>query len=146
MKKISSEMAIDLPSMKVKWGTINKKNPSFIYLELGTYITPSESQENYSENISQIEKTGRQIFKDAVYGSKDISSNFIFVVDVAETRIAFGKKSYISMQLHIGRHPQKEKENFGEIVADMNKRWAPIYDKVLSAIENNGFSCSKSKN
>lgn len=131
--------------MKVKWGTIDKKNPSFIYLELGTYITPTENQETYSENILQIEKVGRQIFKNAILSSRDIKPNFIFVTDVADTRIAYGKKSYISMQVHIGRSGSDGKANFGEIVTNIDERWRSVYGEILSTIENNGFSCSKSK-
>ena len=145
MKKISSEINVDLPSMKAKWGTIDKKNPSFIYLEIGAYITPREQEESYTDNIVSIEKEGRQIIKDAVNRTDCVKKDFIFVTDVAETRIMFGKKSYLSMQIHMGHKHQDKNTAFKDIVSDMDGRWRPVYDEILSTIENNGFSCSKSK-
>ena len=92
MRKISSEITIPMESMKAKWGTIDKKNPMFIYLELGVYITPKVKEESYTDNIAKIEKESKQIVKDAIGNTDSVKKDFIFVTDIADTRIMFGKK------------------------------------------------------
>lgn len=145
MRKISSEITIPMESMKAKWGTIDKKNPMFIYLELGVYITPKVEEESYTDNIAKIEKESKQIVKDAIGNTDSVKKDFIFVTDIADTRIMFGKKSYLSMQVHMGRRPQYSKQAFKDAVGDMDGQWKPVYEKILNTIESNGFACSKTK-
>lgn len=146
MKKINSEIKIDTPLLKTKWGTIDKKNPTSIYLEMGTYITPTKDEEDYTDNIKEIEKAGRFIVKDALCNTEGVKKDFIFVTDIADTRISYGKKSYISFQIHLGR-PRKDgdKQTFKEIVNNIDSKWKPVYSSIVKTIENNGFSCSKTK-
>lgn len=146
MKKISSEIKVDSNIFKAKWGTIDKKNPSSIYLEIGTYITPKEQEEDYTDNIKEIEKIGRIIVKDAVGKTDGWKKDFIFVSDIADSRISYGKKSYISFQIHLGRSKANEdKLTFKEIVNSMDEKWKPVYSGIVDTIENNGFYCSKTK-
>ena len=147
MKKISSEISINSNILKAKWGTIDKKNPSSIYLEMGTYITPKEKQEDYSDKIKEINKEGKQLVKTALLNTDGVKSDFIFVTDVADTRITYGKKSYISFQIHIGRTRSEleKKIPFKEVVSQIGNKWTPVYDGIIDALESNGFSCSKTK-
>lgn len=146
MKKISSEISVDSNILKAKWGTIDKKNPTSLYLEMGTYITPKEKEEDYTDNIKEIEKVGRLVVKDALYKTEGFKQDFIFVSDIADTRISYGKKSYISFQIHLGRlRKDDDKRTFKEIVNFMDEKWKPVYSDFVKTIENNGFSCSKTK-
>lgn len=145
MKKISSEITIDSPSLKIKWGTMDKKNPSSLYLEIGTYITPREENEDYTDNIKKIDKLSKQIIKNKINSEKDFNDNFIFVTDVADTRISFKKRSYILFQIHLLRN-KKESLPFKNVVSGLNNDWTPIYKEIKTAIEDNGFECFKTKN
>lgn len=146
MKKINSEIKIDTPLLKAKWGTIDKKNPTSIYLEMGTYITPTKEEDDYTDNIKEIEKSGRYIVKDALCKTEGVKQDFIFVTDIADTRISYGKKSYISFQVHLGRSRKDgDKRTFKEIVNFMDSNWKPVYSDIIKTIEDNGFSCSKTK-
>ena len=145
MKKINSEISVNLPNLKAKWGTIDKKNPTSIYLEVGSYITPKKDEENYTENIQKIDKEVKDAVKSAIVSTDSISNNFIFVSDIADTRISFGKKSYLSFQIHLGRKRTNEKQPFKEIVKDINEKWGYVYSDILNIIEDNGFECSKTK-
>lgn len=146
MKKISSEISVDSPLINAKWGTIDKKNPISIYLEIGTYITPNENFDDYTSKIREIEKEGRTIVKNAISNTEGIKNDFIFVPDIADTRISYGKKSYISFQIHIGRvRKSGDISTFKDIVTIMDSKWKPVYNGIVSAIENNGFACSKTR-
>ena len=49
IKKINSEIKFHDNKFKIKIGTIDKKNPDTIYIELGTYITPIDIKDSYNE-------------------------------------------------------------------------------------------------
>lgn len=145
MKKISSEISVQSPDFKVKWGTTDKKNPSFIYLEMGTYITPQKDEESYQEQIKNIEKRGKSIIKNAIVTTDEIKNDFIFVTDIADTRITYGKKSYLTFQIHVGRKIPFGKD-FKSMVSYLNDKWGGIYTDMAETIKENGFLCSKTKN
>ena len=87
MKKINSEIKIDTPLLKTKWGTIDKKNPTSIYLEMGTYITPTKDEEDYTDNIKEIEKAGRFIVKDALCNTEGVKKDFNYQTKGVENSI-----------------------------------------------------------
>jgi len=152
MKKINSEVKIDSPFFKSKWGTIDKKNPSIIYLEIGTYISPSK-ESDYSSAIKTIEKNMKSIVGNRIYLSHgDYKPNFIFTTDVADSRISPGKKSYMTFQLHLQLAPQYMQSykdsggNFKCLINDLSEKWNPFYGELYNEIESNGFNCSKTKN
>ena len=145
MKKICSEININSNALKTKWGTIDKKNPSSIYLEIGGYITPKSEAEDYRENIQKIDKEVKSVVKSAIISTDYVSNDFIFVSDVADSRISFGKKSYLSFQIHVGRKRGVEIKPFKEVVSDISEKWNHIYSDIQTIIEENGFECSKTK-
>ena len=144
MKKITSEISMSSPDFKIKWGTIDKKNPSFIYLEMGTYITPKKEEENYSNSIKEIEKSGKSIIKNAINLSSDVKKDFIFVTDIADTRINYGKQSYLTFQIHMGSKMDHLKD-FKSVASHMNIKWQEVYNAMKNTIKENGFFCSKTK-
>lgn len=148
MKKITSEITVDGPLSKMKWGTIDKKNPSSIYLELGTYISPKEELESYSNSISKIDKGGKKMIKDIINGIGGFNPSFIFVTDVADTRILFNKRSYLSFQIHFSRKKDEVMKNkpFKDVVTEADAAFHDVYYGIKSLIEENGFECFKTKN
>ena len=144
MKKINSEIKLNLPHLKAKWGTIDKKHPSSIYLELGTYITPKNEDDDYQSLIKNIEKGSKEIIKKAAVSTNEVKNNFIFVSDVADTRISYGKQSYINFQIHMGTNMPDS--DFKSMVNFMNDKWSNVYTSIYENIEENGFECSKTKN
>ena len=145
MKKINSEIKIERPTIKVNWGTIDKKNPSSIYLEIGTYITPTEYVSDYTSSIKTMDKEVKSVVREKINETPSINNDFIFVSDIADTRITYGKKSYLSYQVHMGRSTA-DKKPFKEVVNEFDKQWTTTYSRILSAIEDSGFTCSKTKN
>lgn len=145
MKKINSEINIGLPNLKAKWGTIDKKCPSSLYLEVGGYITPKQDGENYVQSIKTIDKKVKSIIKDAIMSTEGINKDFIFVSDVSDTRISYGKKSYLTYQIHMGRKRPLEEKSFKDIVSALDSQWSSVYDDIFRTIEENGFSCTKTK-
>lgn len=147
MKQINSELPIEHDILKIKWGTTNKKQPVSIYLELGAYITPDADNQNYADSIKKINKSIKEKVRELVTSTNLIYNDFIFVPDIADGRITFGKKSYLSFQIHMVTNQQEigEEKEFKDIVSDMDSLWSSLYEEILSVVSENGFSCSKTK-
>lgn len=145
MKKINSEIKVDQPLLKINWGTIDKKNPSSIYLEVGTYITPIEYVSDYTSSVKSMDRDVKSIVREKINDMPSVSNDFIFVSDIADTRITFGKKSYLSYQVHMMRS-NADKKPFKTVAGEFDKQWTTTYSEILSSIQGNGFTCSKTKN
>jgi hypothetical protein len=145
MKKINSEIKIDNPNLKIKWGTTDKKNPLIFYLEIGSYITPRIEQESYKKNISAISKNASNLIKSAALKTNIASDNIIFVSDIADERIEYGKKSFLTFQIHFKNKDIKKYNKFNDIVNQINGSFSDVYDGAKSIIEENGFECFKTK-
>ena len=76
--------------------------------------------------------------------SDDIKNDFIFVTDIADTRISYGKKSYLTFQIHVGRK-KSDINDFKTVISDVGKKWTDVYSKMAESIKRNGFECSKTK-
>lgn len=146
MKKISSEISLSSPELKIKWGTIDKKNPTSIYLEIGTYISPTENYDDYTTNIKNIDKSSRDIIKRKVNGDNKFRKDFIFVTDVADSRISYNKRSFISFQIHLLKGKTYSPVTFKTMVSEVGNEWSDVYSDIEKTIEENGFSCFKTKN
>ena len=153
MKKISSEIKFDDNQFfKVKWGTTDKKLPYSIYLEMGTYVTPKLESDSYSEKIRNFDKSFRTVL-DRYHASYNnaVSSNCIIVTDIAEGRVEYGKKSYMTVQATLVLKPsyiygKLNSGGFKSIVEDIHIWYNNMPNDFRNILEDNGFECSKTKN
>ena len=145
MKKINSEVKIDNPDLKIKWGTTDKKSPSIFYLEIGSYIMPTSEQESYKKNISTISKLTSSLIKKKALETNVSSDDFIFVSEIAEDRIEYGKKSFLTFQIHFKNKDVKKYGKFNDLVKNLNSSFSNVYLETKNIIEENGFKCFKTK-
>ena len=147
MKKIKSESKFQDNDFKIKIGTIDKKNPEVIYIELGSYITPKEEMESYKPCISKLEREAKSLIGDIIQKSDMCKNDFIFVSDIADERITMNKKSYFELQLFI--KPLENIKNvckFTELTKKFNENCvSEIVPCVKQCITNNGFEYFKSR-
>lgn len=147
-KKINSEINYQNTNFKVKIGTIDKKNPETVYVQLGTYITPKKEKDNYSENIDIFKKTTKNFIKQKLE-TKDLcdSNNFITIIDIADDRILYNKKSYLEIQLYLKNNlDMLNNKVFKNISKDIHNYY--INDSinfVENELNNLGFLCTKKK-
>lgn len=147
MKKIKSESKFQDNDFKIKIGTMDKKNPEVVYIELGSYISPKEEKETYKPYISRIEKKTKSLIEDVIQESGMCKNGFIFVSDIADERIAMNKKSYFEMQVFV--KPTDEIKACGKFV-DLTKKIneecvSKIIPGIKKYIKENGFEYYKSR-
>lgn len=147
MKRIKSESKFQDNDFKIKIGTMDKKNPEVVYIELGSYISPKEEKETYKPYISRIEKKTKSLIEDVIQESGMCKNGFIFVSDIADGRIAMNKKSYFEMQVFV--KPTDEIKACGKFV-DLTKKIneecvSKIIPGIKKYIKENGFEYYKSR-
>lgn len=149
-RKINSEIVVDNDNFKIKVGTTDKKNPKTVYIDCGFFIEPKVEKEDYSEDIKYIEaetkKLARRVSNATNPDPENIgrlfSKDFIFVFEIAESRVSYGKKSYVSFQIHL---KQKGDINFNLISSYTETLSKYIITVLLSRINGIGFEISKTK-
>lgn len=143
LKKIATEKDLSYHFFKVKVGTIDKKNPTVIYVEGGTYIKPNENKKNYSDDIHEIKKLYRDNIRNLVFDNKIFTSDYICTIDIPIERITPKKKTYISFQYTL---KQKNNIDFYELIKEYNNIFIDnILTNIHESLENYGFSLTKSK-
>lgn len=147
MKRIKSESKFQDNDFKIKIGTMDKKNPEVVYIELGSYISPKEEKETYKPYISRIEKKTKSLIEDVIQESGMCKNGLIFVSDIADERIAMNKKSYFEMQVFV--KPTDEIKACGKFV-DLTKKIneeciSKIIPGIKKYIKENGFEYYKSR-
>lgn len=147
MKKIKSESKFKDGDFKIKIGTMDKKNPEVIYIELGSYISPIEEKKTYKPNISNIERETKSVVSTILHESGLCKSDFIFVSEIADERIAKDKKSYLEMQVFVKPLDSvKTSGKFSDITEMFNDECvSKIVPCVKQYISENGFEYYKSR-
>ena len=113
-KLINSEQKYQNSNFKIKVGTVNKKNPDVVYIQLGTYITPTGVKDSFSEYILFFDKETKRYLSRLIDEKKNCQKDFILVTDIADERIAKNKKSYLALQIFV-KPKEEKKETFKNI-------------------------------
>lgn len=134
-KRINSEIKYNNNPIKVTIGTTDKKNPKTVYVTFSAYITPKHEKEEYNEEICNFEKE----LKKKIKSSLNTNNDFIMIVDVANNRILYNKKSYLEIQVFLKNSDYKNKfKNISDVI------YNNFADNISNTIENNltekGFS------
>ena len=147
MKPIMSEKSIKSDFFKIKLGTLDKKNPSTMYLEAGTYITPVSEIESYKSEIIAIEKEMKLKTRELFNLLSAIDKDFILVTDVAISRLSPERGTHYTVQVHFkpARYQLEMKKTFKQLCTEFVKQYGAALPSYREIIENHGFRCHKSK-
>jgi hypothetical protein len=147
MKRIKSESNFTDEDFKIKIGTMNKKNPDVVYIELGSYISPKKEEKSYKGLISNIEKNSKETAINILQNSGICKNDFIFISEIADERISIDKKSYLEIQIYIKPTESIKNENkFSELSKKINENCvSKIIPCVKEYISENGFEYYKSR-
>lgn len=147
MKRIKSESNFTDEDFKIKIGTMNKKNPDVVYIELGSYISPKKEEKSYKGLISNIEKNSKETAINILQNSGICKNDFIFISEIADERISIDKKSYLEIQIYIKPTESIKNENkFSELSKKINENCvSKIIPCLKEYISENGFEYYKSR-
>lgn len=147
MKTMTSEKSIKSEIFKIKIGTLNKKNPTTMYVEAGTYITPKDTTTNYKNEIADIDKQLKIKTKKIFENTSIVENDFILVTDVAVSRLSPERGTHYTIQVHF--RPEKttltSKTAFKDICNDMQLCCDECFSEYVNIISEHGFVCNKTK-
>lgn len=146
-KRVCSEIKTNLGDFKYLIGTMDRKNPSIVYIELNGYMVPTFNSVEYASKIEKTEKEFRKLVDKIINkNSHYFSTNSIFSFDVAEKRMSFNKKSFFSISIFFTLTNEYKKTSNFKLMAD---EITNLFSKYKTNIEDifmiNGFLLSKTK-
>lgn len=102
MKRLNKELKIETSNnFKIKYGTINCKNPESIYFVGNTYISPIENKLLFNEDVEFIKTKFKTLIKQYLETSKQFESMYVFDFDIRESGLKTNKKSYFSFEIYL---------------------------------------------
>ena len=145
IKKINSVVKFNTNNFKLKIGTVNKKNPEVVYIEMGTYIKPNSDKDSFSEYIDIFNKKTKYFINNLIINKKTCNNNFILITDIADERIVKGKKSYLDLQILL-KPFNLNNHIFKNLATNIYNDYAiDILTFVKNELENNDIECYKTK-
>ena len=143
-KKITTEKKIDNDWFKLKIGTMDKKEPSVVYLEGGIFIKPNKKKDDYRPSIKNINTCFHDEVKNIYSKTNNIfSQNYISNFEIADERMKYNKSTYLSFQFFLRQTGQRSYNELFDAIAALVPE---ISLNLVNCIKSNDFDCSKRKN
>ena len=130
---------------KVISGTVDSKNPTSVYINISAWGEPTnENIEQYTTVISSLKKD----IKGHLFTILPLSFNkqrSIVDLDMRESGIAYGKRSYMSCEITLYQNPRNGKLLMTD---ELKKTMTQITDKIIKEVldEYPHFKFHKKKN
>jgi len=128
--RLNTEKKIDSENFKLKIGTTNKINPLVVYIEGRAFISPQESKEDYSQDISEIKYNFKRAISNGLQESTLFDKNFIVDFQVASKGVSLNKKSFLSFQFLL----RQNKNNVLKL-KDLKPTAEPFIKGVVNVLE-----------
>lgn len=146
---MSSETEIRNNTINIVIGTMDRKNPNSIYIDLNGYITPNLNKNDYAQELKTLDASISSAVNSIIKEKDDIfEKNSICIFDVAGKRMSYDKKSYFSIQIFLklkNEFVEKNQSSFTKI-AKTDEMKQLMDDENLSLLfEKYGFMLSKTK-
>lgn len=83
--------------IRMRVGTLDKKQHDVIYVDMSTYLKPIENKMSYIDDIKYLRVSMGKRMSDIIKKDGRFSKDFIFNFDISDSRIKYGKKTFLTM-------------------------------------------------
>ena len=142
MKKGKTVNLSQYESLKTFYGTVDSKELKSIYINIQTWVNPTEDKENWNSIVNSLTRS----IKHSVLHSMDnniYKENFIVDLDLRTSGIRYDKKSFMNLEINLFTKKDYDFKSI-EIKDSVKKILKRVYKDNIS--NNNHFSFSSSKN
>lgn len=129
--RVNGNKKITHNSIKARLGITDKKNQNVFFLEGGTFITPHSENDDFTEIMTDVEKSCKRLIKNKLLSNTAITTDFIMNFEVCSDRMKADKKTYLSFQYHF-----KQKPNLNTSVVHLKETNESFFTGLLNDIEN----------
>lgn len=140
----STEKIIPNNIFKVKFGTVNKKNPEVVYIESKTFISPLNREKKHNVLLQKVRREFLFFINETLKNSCIYETNCILDFQVANSGLQVGKKSFLTYQLLL-RQNRSNVKDFKVIKNESIDLINNLSNALSLLLENNGFLVSKTK-
>ncbi len=146
---ISSEKKIKNSNFNITIGTMDKKYPNQIYIDINGYMTPEEDKNNYEDELNKINNLLTKEFNSFIKKNyKSFEDNAICIFDTAKKRMTYDKKSYFSLQIFVklkNGFVEKNNSSFSKLIKTSEMMTLMNNNDLSEVFYKNGFNLSKTK-
>ena len=144
--RLNSERTLPHDTFKLKMGVTNRTQPTAVYIEGKTCITPNEEKYDYRSDVRNIEYNLKKHVRNATVKNDDlVSGGFILDMKLAESGIKKNKPSYLTFEITL----KLPKSSIPSKLNDIKKRTQDDIYEIVDLLEENilerNFSLSKTK-
>lgn len=143
--KRGKEIKMDLTdNYNIVSGTVDNKNPKALYINVSAWGEPiQEKEENYNRVIRNLDKKVRQSLFDVLDESTYIKGRTIVDLDMRESGVMFGKRSFMSCEVTLYQVNERP-INTDSMVEEIKGITKSIIDEAFET--NEYFKFHKTKN
>ena len=141
MKKGKTVNLSQYESLKTFYGTVDSKELKSIYINIQTWVNPTEDKENWNSIVNSLTRS----IKHSVLHSMDkniYKENFIVDLDLRTSGIKKGKKSFMNLEINLFLSQELDFKS-NEIKESVRKMIKKIYRENI--LNNNYFNFSSTK-
>ena len=87
--------------IRMRVGTLDKKQHDVIYVDMSTYLKPIENKMSYIDDIKYLRVSMGKRMSDIIKKDGRFSKDFIFNFDISDSRIKYGKKTFLTFNYYV---------------------------------------------
>ena len=139
-----SEMKYKDNGIRMKIGTLDKKRHDVVYIDMATYLTPKENKTSYLDDESNLRISLRKHISNIIKTDGRFCRDFIFNFDISETRIKYGKPTFLTM-MTVMRFRKSDNDKFSNIAPALKNTVAKEIVDIVGKEIAETFECQESK-
>lgn len=146
-RRIATEIKSEVGNFKVAIGALDKKSPTVIYIECGSFIEAENESGSHKEVLKKISSSIRRQVSTILSFNPNYENEHIFVIDCPSERLSTTKRTYLSAQLHmkLSRSGNLSGRTFQEIYNSNYELYKTIVAIIENELSNNGYICHLNK-
>lgn len=103
-----------------KYGTLNKNNPSVIYVKSRGKIVPLIEKNTYIEDVADIKESLTAYVDRLVKNNDEFQNRYIFNIDTGDNALKYNRKSYFKYDVYLVPIEIKPLDDYEETVNEMS--------------------------
>lgn len=104
-RKVNSISTYGYNGIKVKVGTMDKKNPSTVFLVFSLYIVPVVEEKSYMAKVKSMIDSFKRHVDETVRDGVVFHGDYIFIDEIPTDSMKLCKKTYVEMQVYFKVRP-----------------------------------------
>lgn len=104
-RKVNSISTYGHNGIKVKVGTMDKKNPSTVFVVFSLYIVPVVEEKSYRAKVKSMIDSFKRHVDETVRDGVVFHGDYIFIDEIPTDSMKLGKKTYVEMQVYFKVRP-----------------------------------------